>query len=201
MNISTEIQLRTLYEQPKERTLLKQLDHLDQHAKKFISLSPFLVLSTMSDSDNMDSSPRGGVPSFVQVLDDKTLLIPDSKGNNRLDSLVNIIETERVGILFLIPGMDETLRVNGRAFLSTAPDLIEQFRLEKKPIVSCIVVEVEEMFLHCAKALMRSKLWSEDYKIERSEMPSMGQMLKDQVGHNQHAETREEMLKRYQSDI
>ena len=201
MKISTEEQLRELYELPKERTILKQLDRLDKYAEKFISLSPFLVLSSVGSSGKLDASPRGGVPGFVKVLNEKTLLIPDSKGNNRLDSLVNIIETDEVGILFLIPGMDETLRVNGKAHLSTSSEHLALFEVEKKPVVSCIVVQVEEMFLHCAKALMRSKLWSNESRMDRSELPSMGEMLKDQIGHSDNAETREEMLKRYEGDV
>jgi len=201
MQIASEEQLRELYEQPKERALLKQLDHLDRHAKKFITLSPFLVLSSVGSSGKLDASPRGGVPGFVKVLNEKTLMIPDSKGNNRLDSLVNIIETGEVGTLFLIPGMDETMRVNGKAHLSTSADHLALFETEKRPIVSCIVVEVDEMFLHCAKALMRSRLWAEESKIDRSKMPAMGEMLKEQMGHDDVSETQENMLKRYKEDV
>lgn len=149
----------------------------------------------------MDASPRGGVPGFVKVLDEKTLLIPDSKGNNRLDSLSNIVETGKAGVLFLLPGMDETLRVNGNAHISVDPALISRFGPEKRPIASCIVLEVEELFLHCAKAFMRSKLWDENSRIDKDAIPSMGQMLKDQIGHQDQAETREEMLKRYEADV
>lgn len=201
MMITSPEQLREHYELPKERALLKQLNHIDQHAERFISFSPFLVLSTVSGKGKMDASPRGGVPGFVKVLDEKTLLIPDSKGNNRLDSLSNIVETGKAGVLFLLPGMDETLRVNGNAHISVDPALISRFGPEKRPIASCIVLEVEELFLHCAKAFMRSKLWDENSRIDKDAIPSMGQMLKDQIGHQDQAETREEMLKRYEADV
>lgn len=135
------------------------------------------------------------------MLDENTVLIPDSKGNNLLDSLSNIVQTRRVGLLYLIPGMDETLRINGAADVSKDPELLKLFEPEKQPIKSCIVVHTEEVFMHCAKALMRSKLWSNEHQIDRSEMPSMGQILKDQIGHEGPVESRDEMLKRYQTDI
>ena len=149
----------------------------------------------------MDSSPRGGVPGFVKVLTDSQLAIPDSSGNNRLDSLNNVVETGRIGLLFLIPGMDETLRLNGSAFISNNTNMLSRFSSELKQPKTCIVVEIEEVFFHCAKAFMRSKLWSPDSKIERSEMPSMGQMLHDQIGGNSKIETQDEMVKRYQKDL
>ena len=201
MRITTPEQLRELYDQPKERAQTKKQNALEAHSKKFIGLSPFLVLSTVSAIGQLDASPRGGVPGFIKILDDKRLLIPDSKGNNLLDSISNILETGRVGILFMIPGMDETFRVNGKAHISTEKVLIDQFDPEKKEIISCIVVQIEEMFFHCAKAFMLSKLWSSEHKIDRGEMPSMGQMLKDQIKHDGPVETREEMLKRYSQDV
>jgi PPOX class probable FMN-dependent enzyme len=201
MRISSEAELRGYYQLPKERTILKEMNQLDRHAKRFISLSPFAVLSTASDEGSLDASPRGGVPGFVQVLNVTTLIIPDSKGNNRLDSLSNIVQTGAAGLLFLIPGMDETLRVNGNAYISAAPDLLSGFIPEKQPIATCIVLEVKQVFLHCAKALMRSGLWNTASQIDRGIMPSMGEMLKDQIGHNGEAETREQMLKRYENDV
>lgn len=199
--IRTEEELRRLYDQPKERAVLKQLNKLDPHAVRFIELAPFLVLSTFSADGKLDASPRGGVNGFVKVQDTSTLLIPDSKGNNRLDSLVNIVETGRVGMLFLIPGVDETLRVNGKAYVSTDKEMLARITPEKKPVASCIVVKVEEMFLHCAKALMRSKLWDVNAQVDREKLPSMGSMLKDQIGHSDPPETREQMLRRYSEDV
>ena len=199
MKISSHKQLKKLYGKASIRAEKKVLNTLDKHAKNFIAHSPFFVLASTDSQGRMDNSPRGGKPGFIQVQNN-TLLIPDAKGNNRIDSLINIVETGRVGLLFLIPGVDETLRVNGTASISTNPSLISQFK-DKSPIKSVINVEVEEVFLHCAKALMRSKLWSIDSQIERSQFPSMGKMLKDQLKSEEAEESQEDMIKRYLKDI
>lgn len=201
MTITNLSQLRELYDQPNERASGKQLSKLDKHAVNFINNSPFLILSTVSKNGEMDSSPRGGKSGFVKILNDHEIVIPDSKGNNRIDSLTNIIETGRVGMLFLIPGMDETLRVNGSAHISTDVELINSFPSDNRPPKTCIVIKLEEVFLHCAKALMRSKLWNPSSLIERSSMPTMGQMLKDQLSSTDTPESQEEMIKRYQYDL
>lgn len=201
MKIKTESQLRALYGYPSGRAKDKVFSKLDKHAINFIEQSPFLVLSSASTSNKLDASPRGGSPGFVKVIDDSTIIIPDSKGNNRVDSIGNIVETGRVGLLFLIPGIDETLRLNGSAHLSCDASYLNLFQSEKNPPKSCIVVTVEELFLHCAKALMRSKLWDESSKIEKTEFPSMGQMLKDQLGSKEDPESREDMVKRYTPDL
>lgn len=201
MKIESITQLRALYDYPRGRAKIKVFQSLDKHAINFIEKSPFLVISTASKHGKMDASPRGGQIGFVKVLDDTTLVIPDAKGNNRVDSIINIIETAQIGILFLIPGVDETLRVNGSAYISTDSKYLEMFASEQNPPKACIVITVKEMFLHCAKALMRSKLWHEVSKIERSELPTMGQMLKDQIGGNEAIETQEEMVQRYQKDL
>jgi uncharacterized protein len=197
---STEI-LRSLYPAPTGRTKAKVLPALEKHSKNFIQHSPFLVIATVDAAGNVDNSPRGGEPGFVHILDDKRILIPDAKGNNRIDSLVNIVERENVGLLFFIPGVDETLRLNGKAYVSTSQDLMERFDAESKAMNTCIVIEVQEVFLHCAKALMRSRLWSASSKIERADFPTMGQMLKDQLGSTEEAESQEDMIKRYQQDL
>lgn len=201
MNITTEKQLRELYGFPSGRAKDKVFQALDKHAINFINKSPFLVLSTSNSSGKMDASPRGGEIGFVKINDNTTLIIPDSKGNNRVDSIGNIVETGRVGLLFLIPGIDETLRINGSAKLSTNKDYLDLFSTEKNPPKACIIVTVEELFLHCAKALMRSKLWDESAKIDKKEFPSMGQMLKDQLGSKDVAESRDDMVKRYTLDL
>lgn len=149
----------------------------------------------------LDASPRGGEPGFVRVVDETTLWIPDAPGNNRLDSFGNIVETGQVGMLFLIPGIDETLRVNGRAHLSTDPDKREQLATPRWTPKVVVVVAVEEAFLHCPKALMRSKLWADESRQDRSVLPSLGQMLKDQTGSPEPAETQEEMLARYKPGL
>ena len=128
-------------------------------------------------------------------------MFPTSKGNNRLDSLANIVETGSVGLLFLIPGMDETLRVEGKAYLSTESALLDHFPDERNLMAACIVVEVKTQFLHCAKALMRSELWSTDRQMDRNEFPSMGQMLKDQLQGSEEPESREDMVKRYTKEL
>jgi uncharacterized protein len=201
MKITRQDTLRSLYPTPSGRTKAKVLPALEPHSKNFIQHSPFLVIATVDASGNVDNSPRGGQPGFVQILDDTHILIPDAKGNNRIDSLLNIVETENVGLLFFIPGVDETLRLNGKAHISTEAHLMERFDTEGRAMNTCIVIEVREVFLHCAKALMRSKLWSESSKIERTNFPTMGQMLKDQLGSPEEAESQEDMIKRYREDL
>ncbi len=201
MKISTEKQLRELYGYASGRAKDKVFSKLDKHAINFINKSPFLILSSSSKEGKHDASPRGGALGFVKVISDSEIIIPDSKGNNRVDSLSNIVETGKVGLLFLVPGIDETLRINGNAYLSTDEDYLNLFITEKNHPKSCVVISIEEVFLHCAKALMRSKLWDESSKINRDEFPTMGQMLKDQLGSKEAPETREAMVERYQKDL
>lgn len=200
MNITTQEQLRAVYGPAKERSVRKQLDHLDRHCLAYIALSPFVVISSASRALRMDASPRGGAPGFVRAPDAGTLLIPDASGNNRLDTLENIIDTGRIGLLFMVPGVDETLRVNGAATLSTDAGALAHFAGEARKPRLAIRVAVEEAYLHCAKAFMRSALWSEASRIERSRLPSMGEMLHDQIGSGTR-ETQEEMLTRYAADL
>jgi PPOX class probable FMN-dependent enzyme len=173
-------ELRRTYGEPMERARLKVLRRLDGHCRKFISLSPFVCLGTSSE-DGADVSPRGDRPGFVHVLDDATLALPDWRGNNRIDSLVNVVANPRVGMLFLIPGVDETLRVNGRCEVTTDPSILARWEVNGNHPRSALIIEVEEAFLHCGKALIRSRLWHDDYKIERSELPSYGRMMKEQI--------------------
>lgn len=201
MKIENINQIREIYGFPSGRAKHKVLKELDKHAKRFIKKSPFLVVSSFNKNGKSDASPRGGSPGFVKILSNTILIIPDSKGNNRLDSITNIVETASIGLLFLIPGVDETLRVNGQAYLSTKEDYLQLFSSDKNPPKSCIIVNIDELFLHCAKALMRSKLWDDSSKINRNELPSMGQMLKDQIKDNQPIESQSEMIKRYEKDL
>ena len=173
--------LRDTYAAPSERAVKKMLPAIDHHMRRFISLSPFLCMGTSSDAGG-DVTPRGDAPGFVQVLHDRTLLIPDWPGNNRLDSLSNVAVNPHVALLFFVPGMDETLRVNGIAEISVDPALLQRWDVGGKHPRSVLRVTVREAFLHCAKALIRSRLWKDDYKIERSAMPSYPQMLKEQTG-------------------
>lgn len=199
--IETKDTLRALYPPAKERSVKKQLARLDKHCLRFVALSPFVVLASGSDANRYDASPRGGDPGFILAPDGATLLIPDAPGNNRLDTLENIIATGRIGLLFLIPGVDETLRVNGRARLSDEPALLAKFSGEKRTPKLVIEVKVEDVYLHCAKALMRSKLWDAGSKVERAVLPTMGQMLNDQTGIQVPAETQEQMAERYKPDL
>jgi len=201
MKVTNESGLRALYRPAKERAKLKQLENLDKHARNFISLSPFFVISTSNLEGKLDSSPRGGEPGFVFVKDDKTLLIPDAKGNNRLDTMINITQNPNVGTLFLLPGVDETLRINGSAEIRTDENYLLNFSHYRNTPISVIKVEVEEVFLHCAKSLMRSKLWSEASKLDRSTFPTMGQMINDQIHNATEPESQEAMIERYQGEL
>jgi PPOX class probable FMN-dependent enzyme len=173
-------ELRRNYGQPIERARLKVLRRLDAHCRKFISLSPFVCIGT-SGENGADVSSRGDRPGFVSVLDDGTLALPDWPGNNRIDSLTNVLSNPRVGMLFLIPGVDETLRVNGTAEVTTDPTLLARWEANGKRPKSALRITIDEAFLHCGKALIRSRLWHNDYRIDRSELPSYGRMLKDQI--------------------
>jgi len=199
--IDTMESLRALYPVAKERSVKKQLAHLDKHCLRFIELSPFVVLASGGTRGHLDASPRGGAPGFVKAPDSHTLLIPDAPGNNRLDTLENIIGTGRLGLLFLIPGVDETLRINGKARLTGEISSLERFKDEKRAPKLLIEVKVEDAYLHCAKALMRSKLWSPESRVERTVLPTMGQMLNDQTGIQTPPETQEQMAERYKPDL
>lgn len=172
--------LRTCYPSPAERSVKKTLPALDAHMRAFIALSPFLCLGTSGEAGG-DVTPRGDAPGWVHVLDEHTVLIPDWPGNNRLDSLSNVLENPNVALLVFIPGVNETLRVNGTAEMSTAPELVERWTVNGRHPRSVLKVTVREAYLHCAKALLRSKLWEDDYRVDRDALPSYAEMLKDQV--------------------
>ena len=201
MPITTLESLRSLYAAPRERAVRKQLPALDGHCRSFIALSPFVLLATADAELNMDASPRGGVPGFVKVDAAGALLIPDAPGNNRLDSLENIVTTGRLGLLFLIPGIDETLRVNGSAELSCdAADIALCADARRTPTLA-IKVSVQAAYLHCAKAFMRSRLWQAQAQVARTALPTAGQMINDQTGIAVAPETQEEMVRRYAPDL
>lgn len=201
MYIQSEETLRELYGFPKGKAKDKLLHRLEKHSLKFLSLSPFLLISTHNRHGNVDCSPRGGLPGFVVALSDDCLLIPESKGNNRLDSLVNIIETGKVGCLFMIPGVDETLRINGEANISILPEHLSRFSSLNNPPKSCIEIKIKEVFLHCAKALMRSKLWEASSQIDRTLLPTMGRMINDQLLITDEPESQQQMIERYKKDL
>jgi len=193
--------LRRRYPAPTARALSKQLRHLDPHCRRFVELSPFLVIASGGGAQHLDASPRGGEPGFVKVRDEHTLLIPDAHGNNRLDTLNNVVATASVGLLFLVPGVDETLRINGTARLRDEDEFLRIFGTDARPPRLVIEVSVLEAFLHCGKSMMRSKLWSREARLDRSVLPSLGEMLKDQTGSTAPAETQQEMVARYEKDL
>ncbi len=175
-------ELRALYGAPSELAQRKQLTRLDRHCRRFIEASPFLVIGTSDADGAADVSPRGDAPGFVAVLDDTTLLLPDRLGNRRLDTLGNVLANPQVGLIFFVPGMNETLRVNGSARITTDPALLEPLAVRERAPQSGLLVSVREAFLHCAKSLVRARLWDPRRHINRKQFPSMGRMLADQVG-------------------
>ncbi len=200
--ITTEEQLRALYDAPAERALLKQQVDLDRFCLRFIALSPLCILSTGgAQGALLDASPRGGRPGFVKAPDKNCLLLPDAGGNNRLDSLSNLLHDPRIGLLFIIPGFDETLRVNGTAQLRDEPHYTALFRSETARTKLVIEVKVQEAYLHCAKALMRARLWEPAAQVPRTAMPSMNQIVQAQLGLQAAAESQEMMVARYAQQI
>lgn len=182
--IGSERELRALHAPPSDLVKKKSIDRLDKHCRDFIALSPFLVLGTANAEGKADVSPRGDPPGFVKVLDDRTLLIPDRPGNNLLDSLSNIVANPEVGLLFVIPGFDETLRVNGRAEVVRDPALLAPLAVEGKTPKVAIRVAVREAYLHCAKSFRRARLWDPAARVPRETLPSLGKMVMDMTAMN-----------------
>ncbi|WP_042460115.1 pyridoxamine 5'-phosphate oxidase family protein [Neobacillus dielmonensis] len=177
--VSTEEELRSIVGYSSELVKNKVIDHLDHHCTDFISKSPFLVLSTSDEFGNCDVSPRGDHVGFVQVLNEKQLIIPDRPGNKRIDTMRNILSNPRVGLLFFIPGLGETLRVNGKAVIVKEEKLLENMAVKGKKPQLAIGVEVEECFIHCAKAFRRSGLWEPQTWADKGELPSPSKILFD----------------------
>lgn len=179
--ITTVDELRLLYKEPRAAARLKALDRLDTFCRDFIALSPFFVLASCNANGHADASPRGDQAGFVRVLDEHTLLIPDRPGNNRIDTMRNIVSNPDVGMIFFVPGFNETLRVNGTATIVQDPELCAQFAVNGKPALSVMRVSVREAFFHCGKALMRSRLWDPTTYRDRSAFPSHGRILAEQT--------------------
>lgn len=175
--LTTLEQLEAIYGQPIERAVRKEIPFLNADYQAMVRASPLVILSTVGP-DGMDGSPRGDAPGFVRILDERTLALPDRPGNNRIDSLRNIISDPRVALLFIIPGIGETLRVNGRARISNEPALLESFAVHGKAARTVILVDVEAAYFHCSKAIVRSDLWNPQRYLERSALPSAGAILK-----------------------
>jgi len=197
--IETVEQLREIYKPPKGRAVEKVIHRLEKHSLRFLELSPFLVLSTLGEDGIADVSPRGEGPGFVQVLDDTTIAIPDRPGNNRIDTMRNIVANGEVGKIFFIPGVSEVLRINGDAEIRDDDDLRARFEVNGKLPATVIVIEIREIFLHCAKAIMRAALWDTETRIDRAQLPTMGQMLNDQTRANDPVESQAEMERRHEA--
>ncbi len=178
--VTTEAELRELYRMP-GATVEKVLDALDDHARTFIAAAPFVLVGTASPDGTGDVSPKGGPPGFVVVLDDHRLVIPDLAGNNLLDSITNVVTGSGVGLLFLVPGVDETLRVNGHACITTDPAVLDACAVKARRPKAAIGVTVTQQYMHCAKAFRRSELWNPDAWPERSTLPTLGCIIRDQI--------------------
>ncbi len=174
--ITTVDDLEALYAPINPTAILKEIDHVNEHYARYIAASPLVILAT-SGPEGLDCSPRGDPPGFVRLKDPKTLLIPDRKGNNRVDSLRNIVRDPRIALLFFIPGIGNTMRVNGRAEISTDAELCESFAMRGNPASSVIVVHVERVYPQCPKALARSKLWEAEHRLAKGDLPSVGEMM------------------------
>jgi uncharacterized protein len=192
--------LATIYPAPSPRVIAKARPEIDVHAKKFIGMSPFCVLATSGSDGSVDASPRGGNPGFVGVAGPNELLMPDRSGNNRIDSFRNIVEGSGfVQLIFFVPGIDETLRVGGRGKLSAEPELLASMVEFGKAPRAALRIEISEVYFHCGKALMRSKLWGSD-RVERSVMPSIGQVIHDQTGLGE-PESQDVIYERYKTQL
>ena len=177
-SISSVEQLEALYGMPAERSVIKETNRLTPSYRALIEASPFLAIAT-AGSSGMDCSPRGDAAGWVRIADDRTLMLPDRRGNNRVDTLRNIIEDSRIGLLFLIPGLGETLRVNGTARISVEPDLLASFAVDGKPPRCVIVVAIASVYYQCARAIIRSQLWTARPAFDASSLPSVGRMAVD----------------------
>jgi len=193
--------LRSLYGEVSERAAKKQMDRLEKHCRAFIALSPFIVLASSDADGRTDASPKGDAPGFVSVLDDRTVAIPDRPGNNRIDTLGNVSSNPRVGVLFMVPGINETLRINGRARITTDPAILETLAANGKPPRSALLVETEEVYFHCGKALIRSDLWNPEKKVDRRSFPTLGQILADQIGGMDPAKAEESIQDGYRTRL
>ncbi|EPR68149.1 pyridoxamine 5'-phosphate oxidase family protein [Cyclobacterium qasimii] len=179
--ISTVEELREILGYPKEMVQKKAINFIDAHCRDYIAKSPMLLLSTSNEEGKCDVSPRGDPAGFVAILDERYLIIPERPGNKRCDSLVNILSNPQIGLIFIIPGLKETLRINGKALLTRDKELLEKHQINGKFPEVGIVVEVEECFIHCAKAFLRSKLWQPETWLEKEELPSIAKVLADHI--------------------
>ena len=180
--------LKDIIGEPKPEIANKEMPALDKHTRHFLGLCPFLCISTADTVGNQDVSPRGDPPGFVRVLDDTTILIPDRKGNRRVDTLRNILENPNVGLLLFLPGVEEVLRINGKATITDDPDLLADSAVNGSIPVLGILVKIDDVFFHCAKAVIRSQLWNPETLIDRSDFPTYGEIVRDQRAPGQDAD-------------
>lgn len=173
--LTTIEQLEAIYGQPHERAVRKEIPYVNEDYRAFIEVAPFVVLAT-AGPDGLDCSPRGDAPGFVRLIDERTLALPDRIGNNRVDSLRNIIAEPHLALLFIVPGVGESLRVNGRGRISNDPELLESFAVDGKLPRTVLLIDVDAVYFHCSKALVRSKLWDPAQHVERSRLPSAGEI-------------------------
>jgi PPOX class probable FMN-dependent enzyme len=193
--------LKTIYPPPAPRVIAKARPEIDAHAKKFIEMSPFCVLATSGSDGSVDASPRGGTPGFVHVVGPNELLMPDRTGNNRIDSFRNIVEgTGCVHLLFFVPGIDEALRVGGKGVLSADPDLLASMAEFGKAPRAMLRITVQEAYFHCGKAMMRSRLWSPEARVDRAALPSVSVIIHDQTKLGE-PESQADLVARYKTQL
>ena len=195
--ITSEDQLREVIPAPRSQaTWDKTITRIDEHSAAFISKCPFVLIATSDTTGRMDVSPKGDPPGFIKVIDESTLAIPDRPGNGRVDSFRNILDNPRIGLYFLVPGRQETLRVNGGARLVRDQWLLDEMAMKGKPAQLALVVDVEEVFFHCAKCVVRSGLWDADHWADTSDLASLGQVMRDQIKLDVPADAIENSLRR-----
>jgi PPOX class probable FMN-dependent enzyme len=195
--VASEGELRAIYKKPSRGAVAKEIASIDAHCRRFIALSPFLCLGTMGPDSRGDVSPRGGEPGFAHVLDENHFAIPDRPGNNRIDSFTNLLNDPGVALLFLVPGFEDVLRVNGVGRVTTDPDLMARFVVDGKPPRAVLVIEVREAQLHCGKAVRRAGLWDPAVQVDRATVfPSTGEVLRDQLKLDMAAELIDEAVEK-----
>ena len=199
--VSNLRQLRSIYNYSKGRAALKIINSLEKHSKNFINLSPFVAISSKGKNGHADVSPRGDSVGFVKIQDDKTIIIPDRSGNNRLDTLENIIFDPSVGTLFFIPGINTVLRINGNAFIEDSLEIRAQFEINNNIPKTCIIINIEEIFMHCAKALMRSSFWDHSKYLSQTEFPTISKIINDQLNSEDDEQNHKQEDKRYKKQI
>jgi PPOX class probable FMN-dependent enzyme len=199
--IKDEEQLRKLYEYPKGRAAIKVINELEQHSKEFLKLSPFVVISSIGADGIADASSRGDGKGFVKIKDNRTIIIPDRSGNNRLDTLQNIIANSTVGLLFFIPGINEVLRINGNGYIEDDIDLCSEFKIKNNVPKSCILINIKEIYMHCAKAVMRSSLWDPSSYLAAKDFPTISRILNDQINSNDDLKNHQQEEQKYREQI